>query len=85
MTEINSRFHLPKEEQGFKDAMKRVEGCDLIASRTSEDMEGPKIEETYTCPCGNIELIHKSIIINIDNPENGSVEIVHLRSNGCVL
>lgn len=85
MTEINKRFHLPKEEHKFKEAIKPIEGCKIISNRTFEDVDGPKIEEVYECPCGNIKLIQKSIITNIDNPEKGSVEVIHMESSGCVL
>jgi len=85
MNEINKRFHLPKEERKFKEAIKPIERCNIISSRASEDTEGPKIEETYSCPCGDIILRQKSVITNVDNPENGSIEIIHLESNGCVL
>jgi hypothetical protein len=85
MNKINKRFHLPKEERKFKETIRSIERCNIINSRASEDTEGPNIEEVYECPCGNIILRQKSIITNIDNPENGSVEIVHLESDGCVL
>lgn len=85
MNKINKIFHLPKEEQKFKEAIRPIEACEIISRTASEDIEGPEIEEVYACPCGNIILKQKSIIANIDNPENGSVEIVHLESDGCVL
>jgi hypothetical protein len=85
MNEINKRFHLPKEERKFKDTIKTIKGCNIKSSKISEHVEGPEIEEIYTCSCGDITLRQKSIIANIDNPEKDSVEVVHLESNGCVL
>jgi hypothetical protein len=85
MNKTSNIFHLPKEEHKFKEAIRPIEECKLISSRSSEDIEGPKIEEVYECSCGNIKLTQKSIITNADNPENGSIEIVHLESDGCVL
>lgn len=85
MNEINKRFRLPKEEQKFREAIIRIESCNVVSRKIYEDLEGPEIEEMYACPCGNITLKQKSVITNIENPENGSVEIVHLESNGCVL
>lgn len=85
MNETNKRFHLPKEEHKFKEAIRRIKGCDIISSRASEDVEGPEIEEVYRCSCGDITLRQKSIIANIDNPEKDSIEIVHMKSNGCEL
>ena len=85
MYEINKRFILPKEEQEFKDTMKRVESCNVVNRKTSEGLEGPEIEEIHECPCGDITLKQKSIITNVDSPENGNIEIVHMESNGCVL
>lgn len=85
MNTINKTFHLPKEDREFKKTIKSIERCNIVSSRASEDIEGPKIEEAYECPCGDITLRQKSIIADIDNPENGSIEIVHLESDGCVL
>jgi hypothetical protein len=85
MNEINKIFHLPKEEHKFRDAISFIEKCDIISSSVSEDVEGPKIEEVYRCSCGDITLIQKSIITNVGNSENSSVEIIHIKSNGCVL
>lgn len=85
MNKINKIFHLPKEEHKFEEATRPIKGCEIVNSTASEDKEGPKIEEIYTCPCGDIILRQKSIITDIDNPENGSIEIVHLESDGCVL
>lgn len=85
MYEINKRFNLPKEEQKFKDTIKRIESCDITSRKMSEHLEGPEIEETYMCPCGDIILRQKSVITNVDNPENGHIETVHMKSDGCVL
>jgi hypothetical protein len=85
MNKINKIFHLPKEENKFKEATRSIEECDIINSIMFEDKEGPKIEEIYTCSCGDIILRQKSIIADVDNPENGSIEIVQLESDGCVL
>ena len=83
--DIKMRFSLPKEEDKFKNAMRRVEGCDIISSDISGDTEGPEIEEIYECPCGDIVLRQKSVISDVDNPEKGSVEIIYMKSIGCVL
>ena len=85
MTSFNQRFSLPKEEHKLKEAMKPIEGCDIISSKTSEGKEGPEIEEVYKCPCGDIILRQKSIITNIDNPERGSIEMIHMKSERCAL
>jgi predicted SprT family Zn-dependent metalloprotease len=85
MSNINKTFSLPNDQQSFKKIMRHIEKCDVLHSRTSENVQGPEIEEIYECPCGNIILKQKSIITNIDHPERGSIEIVHMESKGCVL
>ncbi len=85
MIELNKKFSLPKDERALEDTMKRLKECDIINSTIHEEKDGPKIEEVYKCPCGNISLSQKSIIENTDNPEMGSVEIVHMKSNRCSL
>lgn len=85
MANSNHTFSLPKEEQKFRDEMRHIEGCDITSSRISEGKEGPEIEEIYKCPCGDIVLRQKSIIKNIDNPEKGNIEMIHMRSERCSL
>lgn len=85
MSNIKRRFSLPNEQQAFKNIMKRIEGCDMSSSKTSENSRGPEVEEIYKCPCGNIKLIQESIITDVDHPERGNTEIVHMESKGCVL
>ena len=85
MNNIKRIFSIPKDFDKFKSTMKSIEGCEIIDSRAFENIEGPEIEEIYKCPCGNIDLKQKSIIGDIDNPEKGSIEIIHMESKGCVL
>lgn len=85
MASSNKRFSLPKEEQKFKNAMKPIEGCNIISSKISEGNEGPEVKEVYRCPCGDITLVQKSIITNIDNPERGSIERIYMKSERCAL
>lgn len=85
MASSNQIFSLPKEEHKFKKAMKPIEGCDIISSNISEGKEGPEIKEVYKCPCGDIVLRQKSIVTNVDNPERGGVEMIHMTSERCTL
>jgi hypothetical protein len=85
MTELNKKFSLPKDEYILEDTMKRLEECNIINSKIHEEKDGPRIEEVYNCPCGDIVLNQKSIIGDIENPERGSIEIVHMKSDECSL
>lgn len=85
MSNINKRFFLPNDLKEFKNIMKHIEKCNLLDNKTYEDVQGPEIEEIYECHCGNIMLKQKSFITNIDHPERGSIEIVHMESKGCAL
>lgn len=86
MFEFNKKFSLPKDEHTLKDTMTQyLEECNIVKSRTHEERDGPRIEEVYKCPCGDVLLNQKSIIENTENPENGSVEIIHMKSKGCSL
>lgn len=78
-------FSLPKEEHKFKEAMRRIEGCDITNSKISEGKEGPEVEEVYRCPCGDVVLRQKSIITDINNPRRGSIEMIQIRSEECSL
>ncbi len=84
MAELNKKFSLPRDEHFLKDTMRIFEKCEIIDSRISEEKDGPKIEEVYKCPCGNITLDQKSIIKDTDHPETG-VEIIHMKSRECSL
>ena len=85
MNSTRKRFFLPQDDSKFRQTMKPVEGCEIISSKTSEDIEGPEVEEVYRCPCGDIMLNQKSIITNVDNPEDGNIEVIHMKSDGCAL
>ena len=85
MNSTEKRFSLPKDENKFKQAMKPIEGCEVISSNSSDGAEGPEVKEVYKCPCGSITLNQKSIIKDIDNPENGNIEVIDMRSDGCAL
>ncbi len=85
MSNIKKIFSLPKENNNFKDVMTKIEHCHIESSKIFEGTKGPEIEEIYNCPCGDITLRQKSIITNIDHPERGSIEIIDMRSDRCVL
>ena len=85
MNRIKKTFHLPKDNDRFKDTMIFVERCEILSSKAFEDIKGPEIEEVYKCPCGEIKLKQKSIVEDIENPEKGGIEIIHMESKGCVL
>lgn len=85
MSNIKKRFSLPNDQKEFKNIMRHIENCNLLSSEISENAQGPEIKEIYECPCGNIMLKQKSIITNIDHPERGSIEIIHMESKGCAL
>ena len=85
MPTINKKFSLPNEQQEFNNLMKKIENCEILDSKISENSQGPEIEETYRCPCGNIKLKQNSIITNIENPEKGNIEIINMESKGCDL
>lgn len=85
MSNIKNIFSLPKESDRFKDVMALTKKCDIVSRETIEGDKGPEIEEIFKCPCGEIILNQKSIITNIEHPENGSIEIIDMRSDGCAL
>jgi hypothetical protein len=84
---INKIFHLPNDQYALENMIKHLKKCNILSSKTSENLQGPEIEETYECPCGNITLKQNSIITNIDHPEIDNIEIIHMQSQskGCVL
>lgn len=82
---LKKTFSLPRDIHKFNQIMRPIEGCAIVDSKMSEDIEGPKIIEVYKCPCGKIVLKQKSIVSYVDNPEKGSIEIVHMESKECTL
>ncbi len=85
MYNLKKTFSLPKDLHEFNHFMKTIEGCNIVNSKIFEDVEGPIIKEVYECPCGNVTLKQKSIVSDVDNPEKGNTEIVHIESEECTL